>query len=185
MAVGIREFSTPNFAQHIPGEDKEERPIQKIEKFATFLNELPWFPKGTFDGLGDKIKSLMFDSKSEGDGTKLEESAPTTTEIMVTGADPQKMAADEVARQNGDIIPVGSSIELQMMKDTAGTDDFAKALGAAMSSRNLNWADSFNSEAPSISDGIASVTAPLSQRKVDHFDKIARGQLLKKQLANK
>ena len=51
MAVGIREFSTPNFAQHIPGEDKEERPSQKIEKFATFLNELPWFPKGFFGRL--------------------------------------------------------------------------------------------------------------------------------------
>ena len=41
----LHQFATPDYANFIPDEDKEERPVQKIEKFATFLNEIPWFPK--------------------------------------------------------------------------------------------------------------------------------------------
>ena len=43
----LREFSTPQYAGYIPQEtDPEGRPVQQLEKFATFLNEIPWFSKG-------------------------------------------------------------------------------------------------------------------------------------------
>lgn len=43
--LGLKTVNTPDYAssQPMPYANPEERPVQKIEKFATFLNELPWF----------------------------------------------------------------------------------------------------------------------------------------------
>jgi hypothetical protein len=41
----LREFSTPQYADFIPVTPMEERPVEQIEKFMTFLEELPWFKK--------------------------------------------------------------------------------------------------------------------------------------------
>lgn len=41
----LREFATPHYAEFIPVTPMEERPVEQIEKFMTFLNEIPWFPK--------------------------------------------------------------------------------------------------------------------------------------------
>lgn len=134
MAVGIREFSTPNYAQHIPGEDKEERPIQKIEKFATFLNELPWFPKGFFGGL--------FGGNEETEGSA--DALARNSEAGVTGDD-VKNAVDKSLLENKDMGDIAKSdvnrdtfgvtpdmaVELQIMQNAKDNDEFAKALEAA------------------------------------------------------
>ena len=46
---GLKTVNTPDYAssQPMPYANPEERPVQKIEKFATFLNELPWFSAET------------------------------------------------------------------------------------------------------------------------------------------
>lgn len=134
MAVGIREFSTPNYAQHIPGEDKEERPIQKIEKFATFLNELPWFPKGFF--------GRLFGGKEETEAAA--DTLARNSDAGVTGDD-VKAAVHKSITENKDIgdiakadanretfgITPDMAVELQIMQNSKDSDEFAKALEAA------------------------------------------------------
>lgn len=61
----LHQFATPDYADFIPAEDKEERPVQKIEKFATFLNEIPWFPKS--EGESDDDDEYWTPEKEEAD----------------------------------------------------------------------------------------------------------------------
>lgn len=134
MAIGIREFSTPNYAQHIPGEDKEERPIQKIEKFATFLNELPWFPKGFF--------GRLFGGSDETEGGA--ETLARNSDAGITGDDVNSAVHKSLyeGKDIGDIAKADANkdsfgltpdmaVELKVMQDAKDTDEFAKALEAA------------------------------------------------------
>jgi hypothetical protein len=128
---GLQEYSTPDYARLIPQEDKEERPIQKIEKFSTFLNELPWF---------DKDKE---DTKTSGDGTLLEGSTAGVTpdemrtdinDQLVKGEDPQ----DKIRERVEGPAPIGQSIELQLMRNAdPETDEFARALDNAELKRGI------------------------------------------------
>lgn len=126
----LKEFGTPNFANMVPPEDVEERPIQKIEKFATFLNEIPWFDK-------DK------DSEPSNDGSMLSgsEAGVTSDEMkedlnasMVEGKD----IGDLVSKRTEGYAPIGQSVELQLMKSAGGDEeDFGRALKAAELNRSL------------------------------------------------
>lgn len=128
---GLQEYSTPGYAGLIPQEDKEERPIQKIEKFSTFLNELPWFDKD-----GD-------DSKTSGDSTLLEGSTAGVTpdemstdinDQLVKGEDPQ----DKIRERVEGPAPIGQSIKLQLMRNAdPETDEFARALDNAELKRGI------------------------------------------------
>lgn len=128
---GLHEYSTPGYAGLVPQEDKEERPIQKIEKFSTFLNELPWF---------DKDKE---DTKSGGDETLLEGSTAGVTpdemrtdinDQLVKGEDPQ----DKIRERVEGPAPIGQSIELQLMRNAdPDTDEFARALDNAELKRGI------------------------------------------------
>jgi hypothetical protein len=128
---GLQEYSTPNYARLIPQEDKEERPIQKIEKFSTFLNELPWF---------DKDKE---DTKTGGDETLLEGSTAGATpdemrtdinDQLVKGADTQPKIRERVEG----LAPLGQAVELQIIRNAnPDTDEFARALSNAELKRGV------------------------------------------------
>lgn len=57
--LGLHSVSNPDYASHqpMPYANPEERPVQKIEKFATFLNELPWFSAETEEEKKDREKN--------------------------------------------------------------------------------------------------------------------------------
>jgi hypothetical protein len=115
----LREFTIPSYANSIPPEDKEERPVQKIEKFATFLNEIPWFSKGEDDGEDGTPSS---DDTTQSD----------ISETLVEGKDPT-----EVAKYRANPAPLDQSVELQAMKNAGDdTDEFGRALEAAELKRN-------------------------------------------------
>jgi hypothetical protein len=115
----LREFTIPSYANGIPPEDKEERPVQKIEKFATFLNEIPWFSKGEDDGEDDTPSS---DDTTQSD----------INETLVEDKDPA-----EVAKYRANPAPLDQSVELQVMKNAGDdTDEFGRALEAAELKRN-------------------------------------------------
>lgn len=129
---GLHEYSTPGYAGLVPQEDKEERPIQKIEKFSTFLNELPWFSK---DG-GD-------DSKSGGDDTLIQGStADVTPDEMRTDINDKLVKGEDVQpkireRAEGSA-PLGQSVELQIMRNAdPETDEFSRALAGAELKRGI------------------------------------------------
>ena len=127
----LHEYSTPSYAGMIPQEDKEERPIQKIEKFSTFLNELPWFSKDTDE------------SKTSGDSTLLEGStAGVTPEEMRTDIDDQLVKGEDaqpkIRERVEGLAPLGQSIELQLMRNAdPETDEFARALEGAELKRGI------------------------------------------------
>lgn len=115
----LREYTIPSYANGIPPEDKEERPVQKIEKFATFLNEIPWFSKGEDNGEDDAPSS---------DDTTQDDINAT----LVEDKDPA-----EVAKYRANPAPLDQSIELQVMKNAGNdTDEFGRALEAAELKRN-------------------------------------------------
>ena len=128
---GLHEYRTPGYAGLIPQEDKEERPIQKIEKFSTFLNELPWFDK---DGE---------DSKTSGDSTLLEGStAGVTPDEMRTDIDDQLVKGEDtqpkIRERVEGVAPLGQSVELQLLRNTdPETDKFSRALAGAELKRGL------------------------------------------------
>lgn len=127
---GLHEYSTPGYAGLIPQEDKEERPIQKIEKFSTFLNELPWFDKDD-------------DSQTSGDSTLLSGStAGVTPEEMRTDINDQLVKGEDVQPKIRERVegpaPIGQSIELQLLRNAdPETDEFARALDAAELKRGI------------------------------------------------
>ena len=89
--LGLKGMITPEYASQQPGvyANPEERPIQKIEKFATFLNELPWFSKGEEkpeggDGLATAQDVPMSQQELEKD----------VQSVMVEGRDPQEVAIE-------------------------------------------------------------------------------------------
>lgn len=127
MAVGIREFSTPNYAQHIPGEEKEERPIQKIEKFATFLNELPWFPKGFFDGEDETEATADMLVRNSSAGVTGDDVKSAVDKSITENKDMADIAKADANRGTFGLTP-DMAVELQVMQDAA---EFAKALEAA------------------------------------------------------
>jgi hypothetical protein len=131
MAVGIREFSTPNYAQHIPGEDKEERPIQKIEKFATFLNELPWFPKGFF-GSGNEETEASADALARNSeaGVTGDDVKAAVDKSITEDKDMGDIAKADANRDSFGVTP-DMAVELQIMQNAKDNDEFAKALEAA------------------------------------------------------
>jgi len=119
----LREFTIPSYANSITPEDKEERPVQKIEKFATFLNEIPWFSKSEDDGEDDSED----DTPSSDDTTQ-----PDINETLVEGKDPA-----EVAKYRANPAPLDQSVEHQVMKNAGNdTDEFGRALEAAELKRN-------------------------------------------------
>lgn len=119
----LREFTIPSYANSIPPEDKEERPVQKIEKFATFLNEIPWFSKDDSEPSNDE--SMLSGSEA---GVTPEEMREDLNSSMVEGKD-----IGEVARNRAEgYAPLGQSVELQLMKGTGDDEeDFGRALKAA------------------------------------------------------
>lgn len=115
----LREFTIPSYANSVPPEDKEERPVQKIEKFATFLNEIPWFSKSEDDGEDDTPSS---DDTTQAD----------INETLVEDKDPA-----EAAKYRANPAPLDQSVELQVMKNAGeDTDEFGRALEAAELKRN-------------------------------------------------
>lgn len=128
---GLHEYSTPGYAGLIPQEDKEERPIQKIEKFSTFLNELPWFDK---DGE---------DSKTSGDSTLLQGStAGVTADEMRTDINDQLVKGEDTQPKIRERVegaaPLGQSIELQLLRNAdPETDEFSRALAGAELKRGI------------------------------------------------
>ena len=131
MAVGIREFSTPNYAQHIPGEEKEERPIQKIEKFATFLNELPWFPKGFFVGGNEETESNADAlARNSGAGVTGDDVKAAVDKSLLENKDMGDIAKTDANRGTFGLTP-DMAAELQIMQNAKDADEFAKALEAA------------------------------------------------------
>lgn len=132
MAIAIREFSTPNYAEHIPADDKEERTIQKIEKFATFLNELPWFGK-------KKPVDTSNENGIAADTAVTKKAADeAATKAMLEGADMGKLATADANADTFGITP-DMAVELKALQDAKDADEFAKALQAAEASRwNVN-----------------------------------------------
>lgn len=130
MAVGIREFSTPNYAQHIPGEDKEERPIQKIEKFATFLNELPWFPKGFFGGNEESEAAADTLARGSDAGITGDDVKAAVDKSLTENKDMEDIAKADANRETFGVTP-DMAVELQIMQNSKDSDEFAKALEAA------------------------------------------------------
>lgn len=128
---GLHEYSTPGYAGLIPQEDKEERPIQKIEKFSTFLNELPWFDKE-----GDN-------TKTSGDSTLLEGStAEVTADEMRTDIDDKLVKGEDVQPKIRERVegpaPLGQAVELQIIRNAdPATAEFARALAAAQLNRGI------------------------------------------------
>lgn len=129
MAIAIREFSTPNYAEHIPADDKEERTIQKIEKFATFLNELPWFSKKEKAPTEVKEEGI-----ADNTGVLKKDADEAAQQAMLNGAD-----IGELARKKAEgAAPLGTSVELQIMRDAGNDSDaFGRALSAAFDKRGF------------------------------------------------
>ena len=127
----LQEYSTPGYAGLIPKEDKEERPIQKIEKFSTFLNELPWFDKDKEDTKTGGDETLLDGSTA---GVTPDEMRTDINDQLVNGKDPQ----DKIRERVEGPAPIGQSIELQLMQN-AGPDpyEFARALGNAELKRGI------------------------------------------------
>jgi cytochrome c556 len=124
----LREFTIPSYANSIPPEDKEERPVQKIEKFATFLNEIPWFSKDE-DGEPSNDESMLSGSTA---GVTPDEMREDLNASMLEGKDPA-----EVAKFRANPAPLDQSVELQVMKNAGDdTDEFGRALEAAELKRN-------------------------------------------------
>ena len=128
---GLQEYSTPGYAGLIPKEDKEERPIQKIEKFSTFLNELPWFDKDKEDTKTGGDETLLGGSTA---GVTPDEMRTDINDQLLKGEDPQ----DKIRERVEGPAPIGQSIELQLMRN-AGPDtyEFARALGNAELKRGI------------------------------------------------
>lgn len=123
----LREYTTPSYANGIPPEEKEERPVQKIEKFSTFLNEIPWFSKDDSEPSNDE--SLLSGSEA---GVTPNEMREDINAILVEGKDPT-----EVAKYRTNPAPLDQSVELQVMKNASNdTDEFGRALEAAELKRN-------------------------------------------------
>jgi len=121
---GLHEYSTPNYGGMIPPEDKEERPIQKIEKFSTFLNEIPWFSKDE-DGESSNDESMLSGSEA---GVAPDEMREDINSSMLEGKDIGELARNRVEGY----APLGQSVELQLMKGAGDNEeDFGRALEAA------------------------------------------------------
>lgn len=89
--LGLKQVNTPDYAssQPMPYANPEERPVQKIEKFATFLNELPWFSedKGEKEG-GTGLATAKDVPMSQGELDKDVQS------IVVEGREPDEVAIE-------------------------------------------------------------------------------------------
>lgn len=72
----------PGFANHISQLGPEDRPVQKFEQFAKFLNEIPWF------------------SKSEDGGQSEEQNASVEGAKGMEGYTPDTEAQDEIQQEN-------------------------------------------------------------------------------------
>lgn len=121
---GLHEYRTPNYGGMIPPEDKEERPVQKIEKFSTFLNEIPWFSKDE-DGESSNDESMLSGSES---GVTPDEMREDIDSSMLEGRDIGELARNRVEGY----APLGQSVELQLMKGAGDNEeDFGRALEAA------------------------------------------------------
>lgn len=121
---GLHEYSTPNYGGMIPPEDKEERPIQKIEKFSTFLNEIPWFDKDE-DGESSDNESMLSGSEAGATPNEMREDINAS---MLEGKDIGELARNRVEGY----APLGQSVELQLMKGAGDNEeDFGRALKAA------------------------------------------------------
>lgn len=123
----LREYTIPSYANGIPPEDKEERPVQKIEKFSTLLNEIPWFSKDDSEPSNDE--SMLSGSEAGVTPNEMREDINAT---LVEGKDPA-----EVAKYRTNTAPLDQSVELQVMKNAGNdTDEFGRALEAAELKRN-------------------------------------------------
>lgn len=123
----LREYTIPSYANGIPPEDKEERPVQKIEKFSTLLNEIPWFSKDDSEPSNDE--SMLSGSEAGITPNEMREDINAT---LVEGKDPA-----EVAKYRTNPAPLDQSVELQVMKNAGNdTDEFGRALEAAELKRN-------------------------------------------------
>lgn len=123
----LREYTIPSYANGIPPEDKEERPVQKIEKFSTLLNEIPWFSKDDSEPSNDE--SMLSGSEAGVTPNEMREDINAT---LVEGKDPA-----EVAKYRTNPAPLDQSVELQVMKNAGNdTDEFGRALEAAELKRN-------------------------------------------------
>lgn len=128
---GLHEYSTPGYAGLVPQEDKEERPIQKIEKFSTFLNELPWFDKDEEDTKSGGDDTLLAGSTA---GVTPDEMRTDINDQLVKGEDTQPKIRERVEGS----APLGQSVELQLLRNAdPDTDEFARALSNAELKRGI------------------------------------------------
>ena len=128
---GLQEYSTPGYAGLIPQEDKEERPIQKIEKFSTFLNELPWFDKDKEDTKTGSDETLLEGSTA---GVTPDEMRTDINDQLVNGEDPQ----DKIRERVEGPAPLGQAVEHQIIRNAdPDTDEFARALSNAELKRGV------------------------------------------------
>lgn len=128
---GLHEYSTPGYAGLVPQEDKEERPIQKIEKFSTFLNELPWFDKDEEDTKSGGDDTLLAGSTA---GVTPDEMRTDINDQLVKGEDTQPKIRERVEGS----APLGQAVELQLLRNVdPATAEFARYLAAAELNRGI------------------------------------------------
>lgn len=127
----LREFSTPQYAGYIPPEtDPEGRPVQQLEKFATFLNEIPWFKKGE-DSPSEQSSAdgLLQGSEAGVTGDEVEQAV---TDKLLKGVEPEQGIRDKVEGP----APLGQDVTLQLMRGAGSdVDQFGQALNLALDKR--------------------------------------------------
>lgn len=79
---GLKTVNTPDYAssQPMPYANPEERPVQKIEKFATFLNELPWFSAETDEQKAERERNEEIERGASTDIANWAETRPIDEE---------------------------------------------------------------------------------------------------------
>jgi len=128
----LREFSTPQYAGYIPQEtDPEGRPVQQLEKFATFLNEIPWFSKGEDDSQSEQSSAEGF-LQGSGAGVTDKEVEQAVTDKLLKDIDPTQSIRDKVEGP----APLGQDVTLQLMRGAGSdVDQFGQALNLALDKR--------------------------------------------------
>ena len=144
---GLTQVEMPNFAAYITPEDKEERPVQKIERFATFLNEIPFIPKDLFsdddeEGEEDKLDPNMAgyvpaEARETAEG-RMPSGSVDTTGMTPEDADKAKYAAAQQAYQE-DIAPEIQKAEAEVALDENLTKGLEDAFREARIKRSMQF----------------------------------------------
>lgn len=127
----LREFTTPQYAGYIPQEtDPEGRPVQQLEKFATFLNEIPWFSKDEDSQSGQSGAAGLLQGSTA--GVTEDEVEQAVTDKLLKGVDPEQGIRKKVEGP----APLGQDVTLQLMRGAGSdVDQFGQALNLALDKR--------------------------------------------------